>query len=32
VEIFFTTLLVIMGLATAAFAVFVVYRLYADQR
>ena len=32
VEIFFTSLLVIVGLVTAWFAVYVVYRLYADQR
>ncbi|SDC89888.1 hypothetical protein SAMN05216174_105205 [Actinokineospora iranica] len=31
-EIFFTSLLVIMGLLTTWFAVYVVYRLYADQR
>ncbi|GLZ43760.1 hypothetical protein Acsp05_73840 [Actinokineospora sp. NBRC 105648] len=32
VEIFFTSLLVLMGLLTTWFAVYVVYRLYADQR
>jgi len=32
VEIFFTTLLVLMGLLTTWFAGYVVYRIYADQR
>jgi hypothetical protein len=32
VEIFFTSLLVVMGLLTTWFAGYVVYRLYADQR
>lgn len=32
VEAFFTTLLVLAGIAITWFAVYVVYRLYADQR
>ncbi len=32
VEILFTTLLVLAGVAITWFAVYVVYRLYADQR
>ncbi len=32
VEILFTTLLVIAGVAITWFAVYVVYRLYADER
>jgi hypothetical protein len=32
VETLFTTLLVIAGVAIAWFAVYVVYRLYSDQR
>lgn len=32
VEILFTTLLVIAGIAILWFAVYVIYRLYADQR
>ncbi len=32
VEIFFTTLLVAMGVLTTWFAFYVVYRLYIDQR
>jgi hypothetical protein len=32
VEILFTTLLILVGLAVTWFAVYVVYRLYADQR
>jgi len=32
VETLFTTLLIIAGIATVWFAVYVVYRLYADQR
>ena len=32
VEILFTTLLILAGLAITWFAVYVVYRLYADQR
>jgi flagellar biogenesis protein FliO len=32
VEILFTTLLVIVAIAITWFAVYVVYRLYADQR
>jgi flagellar biogenesis protein FliO len=32
VEILFTTLMVIMAIAIVWFAVYVVYRLYADQR
>jgi hypothetical protein len=32
VEILFTTMLIIAGVAIVAFAVYVVYRLYADQR
>ncbi|SES26355.1 hypothetical protein SAMN04487818_109173 [Actinokineospora terrae] len=32
VEIFFTSLLVLVGLLTTWFAGYVVYRLYADQR
>jgi len=32
VEILFTTLLVLAGVAITWFAVYVVYRLYVDQR
>lgn len=32
VEIFFTSLLVFMGLLTTWFAGYVLYRIYADQR
>jgi hypothetical protein len=32
VEILFTTLLVLVGVAVTWFAFYVVYRLYADQR
>jgi hypothetical protein len=32
VDILFTTLLIIVGIAITWFAVYVVYRLYADQR
>jgi hypothetical protein len=32
VEILFTTLLVIAGIAILWFAVYAIYRLYADQR
>jgi hypothetical protein len=32
VELFFTALLVIMGVAVLWFAGYVVYRLYSDQR
>jgi hypothetical protein len=32
VDILFTTLLIIAGIAITWFAVYVVYRLYADQR
>ncbi|AIJ27006.1 hypothetical protein AMETH_6914 [Amycolatopsis methanolica 239] len=32
VEILFTTLLVLAGIAILWFTVYVVYRLYADQR
>lgn len=32
VEILFTTLLVIAGIAILWFAIYVIYRLYADQR
>jgi hypothetical protein len=32
VEILFTTLLVLAGVAITWFAVYVVYRLYADER
>ncbi|QWF80893.1 hypothetical protein HUW46_04318 [Amycolatopsis sp. CA-230715] len=31
-EILFTTLLVLAGIAVVWFAVYVVYRLYSDQR
>jgi hypothetical protein len=32
VEILFTTLLILVGVAVLWFAAYVVYRLYADQR